>query len=225
LLAVVVAAASLVLAAHPAGAQVSGGCTATIAGKDVKTADDPSRAIEVDAAATVPVAGTDPQGTAASKVDLEFSPLSWNVADKASNPPSTTWANDVKVSDVAKYGVGLYKVVARTDHCTGTVWVKVTGKSAFTTIAGIIATVMLALGAVLLVLAFVGGLRSGGGLLAALIGGLLAGLGGAVLVQQLALAPLSLVSLIGAVVGAIVIGVLLKVLGSLLHGRSAAPAV
>ncbi len=190
----VLAAASLglVCLAAPAAAQIDGPCTATIAGEDVESARSPATAIEVDHDEIIQVSGTDATGAPFTRIQLRFEPFaSFTVYDEPNDPPDETWGGEVEVADYAIYGVGLYQVRGSTDDCTGTAWVRVTGRSPLTTLAGGIGLALLVLGAVG---AGIGIARARPGftsLLRTILAGLPLGLGLAVLAQQFGVTPLT----------------------------------
>jgi hypothetical protein len=181
-----------VVAARPAGAQMTGPCTATVNGVDVNTADTPARAIEVDADAVARVSGTDATGAPFSKVGLRFPPLpTITVHDDKHDPPDPTWGGDVKVKDYATFGVGLYQVQGQTDDCRGRAWIKVTGRSPFLTAAGGLGALLAAGGLLRLGLRVARARPSWSNLFRSGLAGLPVGLGLALLAQQAGALPLT----------------------------------
>lgn len=199
-----IAATALVLGlgAPPAGAQVVGPCSATIAGQDVRTATRPVDAIEVDDGATVIVEGVDNTGAPYSRIQLRFPPLpNVTVHDDDYGSAQPTWSGTVEVSDYATWGVGLYQVSGVTDDCKGTAWIRVTGKSPMTTVAGGVAAALTGVGLAAAARSVVRARPSFGSLLRSLGAGVPLGVGAAVLAQQFALTPLT-----GATVAAWTVG-------------------
>jgi hypothetical protein len=146
----------VLLWAVPAGAEVSGSCTATMKGIDVRTrsSSNKSQAIKVNYKETLTVAATSTAAIDSYDVKMEFAGFKWNVASGKVN--DNTWSKIVNVKTYATFGVGLYKVYGVSNGgspCTGAVLVKVGGKSPLTTVAG-------ALGAVLAAAALLGTLAS-----------------------------------------------------------------
>ena len=143
----VLALAVVWLWATPAGAQVEGPCEATIAGQDVRAADSPSDAIEVDVDDQVEVNATSSGSPLDTyEVELEFGGFSWPVAD--GDADGQTWSDVVDVGDYADFSVGLYKVhgvsfSGGSEICRGTAYIEVTGRSPFLTVAGAIGSVLL----------------------------------------------------------------------------------
>ena len=139
--AIAAVAAALVLGAAPVGA-LPPGCEASIDNSPVENHQTPGTAKEVDASSRAVIRGVDNGGAGRTRIGIKFDPLpSVNVRDRVET--GTEWSGDVDVDDYATYGVGLYKVTASSDNCSGFVWIRVTGKSPFTTVAGIIAAVLI----------------------------------------------------------------------------------
>lgn len=147
-LAVAVAAVAVlgtaVVAARPAGAQVTGGCSSTIDGVDVATAHNARDAIAVKASDTVVVSGTAPGPISGYQVYMAFGPTRFQVADDTVTDGSTTWSSTVDVADYAVFGVGLYRIEAETTgtECTGWAYVKVTDKFPLFTVAGAVGALL-----------------------------------------------------------------------------------
>ena len=145
LLAGAVLAGAFVLAmAGPAGATVTGNCSGTIDGVDVGplSSSNPSDAVDVQSDQDITVAATAPGGIDTYKIKLEFAGIKWTVSKGTAN--DDTWSKVVKVSDYARYGVGLYRVhgvSTGTATCTGSALVNVDGFP-LTTIAGIAGSIM-----------------------------------------------------------------------------------
>lgn len=110
-----------------ANAQVSGPCTATIAGVDANSASTPQTAVEVDKDQSIAIEVTGPDKFTGHEVKLEFAGIQWTVNEQTDDGKS--WSDSVEVSKYSKYGVGLYKVigVSTGNPCSGTAYVKVGG--------------------------------------------------------------------------------------------------
>ena len=132
-------------------------CHATINGFDVAALDseDTSKAVEVSKSSSVNVSMTSEQTMTSYTVDLAFGFRGWQVADGDSSQNS--WSNVVKVNDYARFGIGLYRVVATSygpsGNCTMAALVRVTGNPVPDTVAGDAGAALGALG--------VGGLAGG----------------------------------------------------------------
>jgi len=181
------------IAVPSAAAEISGPCSATINGQNVKNQGTGAFAspITVENDAIVPVAMSAAGQISHLKIQIQFAGISWTVRDKPSH--GNSWSSDVKVKNYAKYGVGLYKVIGSSSggvSCSGSALVKVKGNP-LTTVAGIVGLV-----ATLLGLGGIGGavmttMRAGaigiGRSVGGLVAGLIAGLGLAILMQQYAI--------------------------------------
>jgi hypothetical protein len=148
---VIVACLLVPFLARPAGAEISGPCTASIAGTDVKgvSSSNPSDAIEVDKDAVVPVTSTSTAPITGYTVQMEYGGIRWTVASGKGD--GTGWSSTVKVKNYSRYGTGLYKVIGKSSGpgaCSGAALIKVTGKSPLTTAAGAGSAVILAAGLV-----------------------------------------------------------------------------
>ena len=132
-------------------------CTATIQGFNVDSLDseDTSKAVEVAKSSSVTVSMSSQQTMTSYTVDLAFGFRGWQVADGDSSQNS--WSNVVKVNDYARFGIGLYRVVATSEGpsgtCTMAALVRVTGNPVPDTVAGDVGAALSALG--------VGGLAGG----------------------------------------------------------------
>jgi hypothetical protein len=225
----VVAIAAII--APSAAADISGPCTAQIAGQNVKGRSTGafSTPITVEKNAVVPVAMQSNNRISHLKIQIEFAGMRWTVSDK--NVKNTTsWADSVKVKKYAKYGVGLYKVIGSSSGgatCSGTALVKVKGNP-LSTVAGIVGLVAALAGlaglAGALVLSMHAGAMGIGRSLLGLIAGLIGGLGVAVLLQQYALVYPSVGAAIAFVGGGAVVGVAVTFVGKLLGAGAAAAA-
>jgi hypothetical protein len=135
--------ATAAILAPSAAADISGSCTASINGQNVKGRGTGafSDAITVEKDAVVPVAMSAGSEISHLKIQIEFAGMRWTVRDKPSH--GTSWSNDVKVKNYAKYGVGLYKVIGSSSggvSCSGSALVKVKGNP-LSTVAGIVGLV------------------------------------------------------------------------------------
>jgi hypothetical protein len=130
--------APMALAPSPAGAQVTGGCSATINGQDVGSARSARSAIEVDVDDTVVVVGNAPGPITSYRVYLTFAGIRFEAAQGEVTDGSTSYTTDVQVSDYARYGVGLYRVEGETTGTVCSTWayVNVTGRFPLFTAAG-----------------------------------------------------------------------------------------
>jgi len=215
--------AAFLAVAAPAAAGIEGPCTATFNGQDVATIDTPGTALEVSVDDSIAVFGTDSTGTATAEVGVEIAGFTAYFVD--ADVADDTFSSSVAVSDYAVWGVGIYEVVGRTDDCQGSAFVKVTGRAFFATVIGGTATV-LALGGLAMVLgSWIPAFRSGGGGFGlSIFGGLLGGLGLALLLQQAGITPLSATMVLVGAIGGPLLGGGVTWLGKFLAARAASPA-
>ena len=206
-LAFVGAVAAVLVIPVPAAADVEGACDVTFNGIDAERVDSLSSPLELDADAVLTFEGSDEAGTSRATVELVVVSLVIDEGSATYPADQRTFAASLELEDITAYGVGLYQIRGRTDSCTATAWLRITGRSPFTTLAG-----LTGLGLA------VGGLFGvGTALLArrrttpwiAALGGLAAGLGGAVLGQQFGRLQLSWVSLAAVVGGGVLAALLL----------------
>ena len=140
---------SLMLAGT-AGADVTGPCTATMNGVDVNTIDTPGTALEVPHDGTVSIDVVSSGAITSHTVKLEPIGGLGFTADEGTDE-GNGWSGTVNVADYAKYGVGIYKVTGSatgSGACSGTAFVKVTGKSPISTAAGAAGAGLAAVGAI-----------------------------------------------------------------------------
>jgi hypothetical protein len=129
--------------AGSAAAQVSGPCTAAMNGVDVNRISTPGTALEVPYGGTIKVEVESQEPVTGRSVALEFAGIRWTVWSGAG--VGSSWNHTMDVSKYSKYGVGLYKIVGEStggNACTGTAYVRVTGKSPLTTVAGIAGSIV-----------------------------------------------------------------------------------
>jgi hypothetical protein len=181
---------ALVVPGHPANAQAEGACVVAIEGRSVDEIADWADAVAVDAAGTVTLQGRSDTPVSFLRVELDFAGLLLRISPEGVQAAGGDWAAVLNVADHASQGVGLYRVVATTDGCTAKGWVKVVGRSPFTTTAGLVATGVVLFGLVLQVIGLIRA-RKGKGMVLSLIGGVPTGLGALVLSQQFGVLPVT----------------------------------
>jgi len=199
-----IAVAWIALLPSQAIATVTGPCTVSIAGVDVTSGHDtPGGAVPLQSGSLVPI-----DGTARSRVtDLTYTV---HIAGGEVQVGTVTiaqdglgWSGTVDLESISSATVGLFEVTTEVQttgqDCSGVAYVCVEGRSPFTTVAGAGATAVGLGGGVLLVLSFTRAGRLGAvrAPLQGFAGGATAGLGGAVLVQQFCIVPLTPASVVG----------------------------
>ncbi len=209
----VLAALTLVPAAP---AEIEGPCQATIAGRNVAALDTGARGepIVVAEDARVPVSMSSARPITRLKVELEFGGVAWTVHDAPTE--GTSWARVVNVADYSKYGVGLYKVVGRSEGqgftCAGAALVEVEG-SPLRTPAGIAALAAATVGTIGLLSLLFRRRASGAAPFVGAFFGLLLGAGVGLLLQQLAVVYPTLIVALIALGGGLALGVAIGIRG------------
>ena len=148
LLGLLAAPLGVVFASSPAGAAISGPCRGTLNGIDVGplSTSDPDAAIKVGKDDEIVVTASSSASIDSYQIELEYAGIRWTVADGDVN--STSWTKNVRVSDYTRWGVGLYRVHAKSTGsapCEGSVLVKV-GGSPLTTAAGLVGLGLVGIG-------------------------------------------------------------------------------
>ena len=131
-----------------AAASMSGPCTAQVHGQDVSrlSASDTGEAINVEEADSIAVAAQSTSSIGGYRIQLEYFGIRWTVAKGQST--NNQWSREVKVSDYARYGAGVYRVHGVSDgaaSCDGAVLIDV-GGNPLTTPLGIVALIFVAIG-------------------------------------------------------------------------------
>lgn len=199
-----IAVAWIALRPSQAIATVTGPCTVSIDGVDVTSGHDtPGGAVPLQSVSLVPI-----DGTARSRVtDLTYTV---HIAGGEVQVGTVTiaqdglgWSGTVDLESISDATAGLFEVTTEVQttgqDCSGVAYVCVEGRSPFTTVAGAGATAVGLGGGVLLVLSFTraGRLGAARAPLQGFAGGATAGLGGAVLLQQFCIVPLTPASVAG----------------------------
>ena len=181
---------ALVVLPIPTAEAQATGCTASIAGTPVERIKDWPDALVVNADSTIVIRGQSQTPVTFLSIDLDFAGLRWGFRPEATAQVGARWAAQLDVAAQASQGVGLYHVVASTDGCTAEGWIRVVGRSPFTTVAGLIATGILALGLAMQVAGLFAA-RRGKGLALSIVGGIPTGIGALVLSQEFGILPIS----------------------------------
>ena len=140
-----------VVSATPAGATITGGCRATIAGRDIGrlSSSNPDDAIDVKYNDIITAEASTNQPVGEYRIEIEVLGGRWTVAE--GNSSTNSWSREVKVStysEKVKSG-GLIKVIGSGGGCTGAALLSVDykGKSPIATPLGLGSAVLTALGA------------------------------------------------------------------------------
>jgi hypothetical protein len=109
----------------------------------------------------------------------------------------------VDLSEISWLAVGLYRIEVfgpGAGECSGTFWIRVEGRSAFTTVAGVSSIVIALLGVALVASSVRRGHRRRCSLVRGSLGGLLTGIGAGALAQQLLFVPMLVFVVVAALV-------------------------
>jgi hypothetical protein len=193
---IAVAVGAVLIVAGSAGAQPESLCVVTVNRALATDHSEPGSAYAVDADGVLDIAvvATSEDPIRAAKVELQFGPVRLPLTDERVEP-TPAWVGRFNVADGARYGVGLYGAVATARlssgrTCSGAMWFEVTGRSPFTTFAGIAGTAVAVLGLLIAVGGMSKAAQGSGGLVAAVIGGAMAGIGALVVAQQSGTVPI-----------------------------------
>jgi hypothetical protein len=175
-------------------AQTEGSCVIQVNRTDAGAHAEPGTAYNVDVHDSLQIVVASPDPITHARVQLQFGPLRVPLTDEDVQP-SPAWIARYDVSDAATLGVGLYRVEASAQlasggSCTGAMWFDVTGRSPFTTVAGVAGTLVALVGLVVAIGAMRRAAQGEGGIGQAAIGGALAGIGALVVAQQSGMVPI-----------------------------------
>lgn len=121
----------------PAFAQVEGPCTATFSGVEVRRVDSISSPLEVDVEDVLIFSGTSEQPVASAAVDVYVGPLRVEQVQRSFDA-TTEFSLEVEIGDIAPYAVGLVKVEATAGECRADGWMRISGRSHFTTLTSVV---------------------------------------------------------------------------------------
>jgi CHAT domain len=177
-----------------AAAQELDPCDVQVNGRPIDSLRDPGDplVVELDPPQEVTFTGTS-RSPGTLEVWLEFAGL--RVTEPIASvdvSAGEAWTASVPVDEYAWAGVGLYHVAATLEGCEDVEgWVRVVGRSPFTTVAGVAAAAVAGIGILVLVLGLVRATRGKGGLVLSVVGAMAAGLGALVLSQQAGVVPIT----------------------------------
>ncbi len=129
----------MVLSIPPAQAQLTGACTIEFNGIEVERIDSLNSPLELDAEDTLIFSGIDPSGTRSAQVELIIGPVTVESNATTYATPEEEFLATISLDDVSPYGVGLFRAEGATDGCTAAVWIRVSGRFPFATLAGLTA--------------------------------------------------------------------------------------
>ncbi|RJQ42539.1 MAG: hypothetical protein C4534_10005 [Gaiellales bacterium] len=131
-----------------APAQIDGPCTVTMNGVSADSLAKPANALQVPYNGAIDVEVVSDDTISRHEVRLEFiGGAPWTISEK--DDDSNTWSGTESVAKYSRYGVGLYRVTGESygaGACSGSAYIKVTGKNPLTTPVGIGGAAATALG-------------------------------------------------------------------------------
>jgi hypothetical protein len=136
----------------PAGAAESS-CLVTVAGVNTSRAATPQTPIEVTTEAPMVMRGRSQADVAGVEIQLELAGVRWTLSTPLIK--GRTWVGTVQIQSYSRVGTGLYKVVAKSvgpGGCTRHAFIRLTGQSPLSTIAGLVGAGAALVGGVLLLL-------------------------------------------------------------------------
>jgi hypothetical protein len=179
-------------------ATVTGPCTESIGGVDITSGHEgPGSAVPLRSGSQVPVAGTAPSRVTDLTYTVHIAGARVQVGMVTIAQDGLSWSGTVDLESISNATVGLFEVTTEVQttgqDCSGVAYVCIEGRSPFTTAAGAGATAVGVGGGILLVLSFTRarGLGAARAPLQGFAGGVTAGLGGVVLLQQFCIVPLT----------------------------------
>jgi zinc-ribbon domain len=185
-------------------ATVTGPCTVSVDGVDVTSGHDaPGSAVPLRSGSQVPVDGTAQSRVTDLTYTVHIAGGEVQVGTVTIAEDGLSWSGTVDLESISDVTVGLFEVTVQVQTtgrgCIGVAYVCIEGRNPLTTAAGAGATVVGVGGGILLVLSFTRarGLGAARAPLQGFAGGATAGLGGAVLLQQFCIVPLTPASAVG----------------------------
>jgi zinc-ribbon domain len=185
-------------------ATVTGPCTVSVDGVDVTSGHDvPGSAVPLRSGSQVPVDGTAQSRVTDLTYTVHIAGGDVQVGTVTIAEDGLSWSGTVDLESISDVTVGLFEVTVQVQTtgrgCSGVAYVCIEGRNPLTAAAGAGATVVGVGGGILLVLSFTRGRGLGAARapLQGFAGGATAGLGGAVLLQQFCIVPLTPASAVG----------------------------
>src|SRR5215216_5737865 len=185
-------------------ATVTGPCTVSVDGVDVTSGHDaPGSAVPLRSGSQVPVDGTAQSRVTDLTYTVHIAGGEVQVGTVTIAEDGFSWSGTVHLESISDVTVGLFEVTVEVQTtgrgCSGVAYVCIEGRNPLTTAAGAGATVVGVGGGILLVLSLTRarGLGAARAPLQGFAGGATAGLGGAVLLQQFCIVPLTPASAVG----------------------------
>ncbi len=210
------------LGASPASAQQVS-CNVRVDGQPTSSHTAPRHALALDVDSVHRVQATAPPDATHVRVEVE-TPIGTRAAVESVVTGGQEYDNpNVRLDKkVAPYGVGLYRVHVTAGSCDEVVWVRLTGRSPFTTASGIAGAAAVLVGVVLIGFGVVRAAQGRGGIVRGAIGGAIGGAGALLLSQQFGWIGITPAELVSWVVAPAFGGAAITGLTSVMSGGAAA---
>lgn len=192
-LALFIAAGALLVPRPPDAAAQAGGCFFSVNGADISHFSDSRRALRVAGDSPIEVAVISAKPVGRVRVRAEIGPLERNYeVVQGDRTVGADWSGTLDLSEQLDRGAGLQQLLFTTNGgCQAIAWVDLTGQNPFTTFLGLSAVLLLVVGLPLSFWSVRRAARGRHGLGPALVAGVIAGLGLAILSQEFSKTPLS----------------------------------
>ena len=176
------------------------GCVLAIDGHDVRDFAQADNALRLDVNDVVQIDALSVEPTATTRIAIDL-PIGPSVPVKTiHHRPGQRFTDSLAIADISDIGVGWYHVEVDSGACDGSFWVRVYGRSPFTTVIGIGAALVLVVGVGLLAVAVLHARRGRSKWWLGALGGLFVGIALCLLAQQFAIVaftPIALAAFLG----------------------------
>ncbi|MEO8267208.1 MAG: CHAT domain-containing protein [Ilumatobacteraceae bacterium] len=127
-------------------------CVLAVDGHDVREFADADNAVRLNVSDIVQIDALSSVPTSTTRIAVDL-PVGPSIPVKTlRHQSSQRFTESLQIADISGVGVGWYHIEVSSGPCHGSFWVRVYGRSPFTTVIGIGATLLLVAGAVLLLL-------------------------------------------------------------------------
>ena len=165
-------------------ARQAGECLLAVDGRDIREHADTDNALRLDADDVVQIDALSSEPTSVTEIAVDL-PIGPSIPVRTlRHQPAQRFTESLRIADISDIGVGWYHIEVRSGPCQGAFWVKVYGRSPFTTVIGVGAALVLAAGVALLVISMLRAHRGRSSLWWGTAAGLLVGIALCLLAQQ-----------------------------------------
>ena len=208
--------------AEPRSGLRAGECVMAIDGRDVRDFADADNALRlrVDDVVRIDALSLEPTSETQVFVDMPIGPSI--PVRTLRHEPSQQFTESLRMADISDIGVGWYHVEVRSGPCRAAFWVRVYGRSPFTTVVGLGASVLLVGGVGMLVGAVLRARRRRASMWWGAVAGMLIGVALCVLAQQFAVVAFTVAAVTAFLGGGAVAGAGATAAGSATAGTSSA---